>query len=114
MQHLFNTSFQLAAFRSEQAAQLAGVPLASHERTYLGTPTRLPRLDSGNRADQIVASGSLAAFESDRASDSIAGMIATATAGALEAWSCFWPGSVMGSDGGACAGSQQRSSLRPP
>jgi hypothetical protein len=81
IEHSFNTAGQLAASRSEQAAELAGVPLASHERAYLGALAGLPQLGSGDRADQIVAIGSLAAFESDRASDSIAGMIATATAG---------------------------------
>jgi hypothetical protein len=81
LQHSFNASARLSATRSEQAAQMAGVPLSPDEATYLGRSGAMPTGGEADRADQIVALGTLAATESDRASDSVTGMIATATAG---------------------------------
>jgi hypothetical protein len=81
MQHSFDSAAKMSVTRTDQAAQLAGVPLTSDEQTYFGPSSNVSPVSGGDRPDQIVAIGSLAAFESDRASDSVSGMIATATAG---------------------------------
>jgi hypothetical protein len=81
VEHTFGHMDRMAIARAEQAAQLAGVDVSAQERTDLGSGWSVPAPGEGNRADQIVALGSLAALESDRASDAVTGMVATATAG---------------------------------
>jgi len=81
MEHTFGHADRLAITRTEQAAQLAGVDVTDQERTDLGQGWSVPSPGQGDRPDQIVALGSLAALESDRASDAVTGMVATATAG---------------------------------
>lgn len=81
MEHAFGHMDRMAIARTEQAAQLAGVDVSAQERTDLGSSWSEPAPGDGDRADQIVALGSLAALESDRASDAVNGMVATATGG---------------------------------
>lgn len=81
MEHTFGHADRLAIARTEQAAQLAGVDVSDQERTDFGPGWSVPPPGQRDRSDQIVALGSLAALESDRASDAVTGMVATATAG---------------------------------